>query len=79
MKLKKVYIYPNLKASEAEKIINDKIKYISEHGWIPEVHLNREDVELDYELLIENSVRVGEHADTLYTLLINIEEKEESE
>lgn len=70
MKLKKVYIYPNLKASEAEQVINEKIRQYSDE------FLNKEDVELDYELLIENSVRVGEYADTLYTLLINIEEKE---
>ncbi len=47
MKLKKVYIYPNLKASDAETIINDKIKHISEYGWFEEVHLEKEDVELE--------------------------------
>ncbi len=68
MKLQKVYIYPNMKASEVETTINEKIEEYSRY----------DDVELDYELLIENSVRIGEYADTVYTLLINIEEKEQT-
>ena len=68
MKLIKVKIYPNMSAGEAQDKVNEWIKETTD----PNLYIS-------YELLIENSVIVGNHAKTLYTLLINIEEKEEGD
>lgn len=68
MKLIKVKIYPNMSVSEAQNKINE---------WIQQT--TNPDTYVSYELLIENSVIVGSHAKTIYTLLINIEEKEEGD
>ena len=68
MKLLKVKIYPNMSAGEAQSKINEWIQQTTD----PDVYAS-------YELLIENSVMVGNHAKTVYTLLINLEEKEEGD
>lgn len=68
MKLIKVKIYPNMSASEAQNKINE---------WIQET--TDPDVDVSYELLIENSVMIANHAKTVYTLLINLERREEGD
>lgn len=68
MKLVRVKIYPNLSAGEAQNKINERIQKNTD----PDVYIS-------YELLIECSVMVGNHAKTIYTLLINEEQKEEGD
>ena len=68
MKLLKVKIYPNMYAGEAQSKINEWIQQTTD----PDVYVS-------YELLIENSVIVANHAKTVYTLLINLEQKEEGD
>jgi hypothetical protein len=68
MKLIKVKIYPNMSAGEAQNKVNEWIQETKDPNFY-----------ISYELLIENSVIVGNHAKTLYTLLINLEEKEEGD
>ena len=68
MKLVRVKIYPNMTAGEAQSKINEKIRDTTD----PDIYIS-------YELLIENSVMVGSHAKTVYTLLINEERKEEGD
>lgn len=68
MKLLRVKIYPNLSAGEAQSKINERIRENTD----PDVYIL-------YELLIECSVMVGNHAKTVYTLLINEEQKEEGD
>ena len=68
MKLVKVKIYPNMSASAAEEKINQVIRE------------NRDpDIDISYELLIESSIRAGNMTSTMYTLLINYEEREEGD
>lgn len=68
MKLLKVKIYPNMSAGEAQSKINEWIRQTTD----PDVYVS-------YELLIENSVMIANHAKTVYTLLINLEQKEEGD
>lgn len=68
MKLIKVKIYPNMSAGEAQSKINEWIQQITD----PDMYVS-------YELLIENSVMIANHAKTVYTLLINLEQKEEGD
>jgi len=68
MKLLKVKIYPNMSAGEAQNKINEWIQQTTD----PDVYVS-------YELLIENSVMIANHAKTVYTLLINLEQKEEGD
>ena len=68
MKLIRVKIYPNMSAGEAQSKINERIKENTD----PDVYIS-------YELLIESSVMIGNHAKTVYTLLINEELKEEGD
>lgn len=68
MKLLRVKIYPNLSAGEAQSKINERIRENTDPG-----------IYISYELLIECSVMVGSHAKTVYTLLINEEQKEEGD
>ena len=68
MKLVKVKIYSNMSASAAEEKINQVIRE------------NRDpDIDISYELLIESSIRAGNMTSTMYTLLINYEEREEGD
>ena len=68
MKLIKVKIYPNMSAGEAQSKINEWIQQTTDP-----------DVCVSYKLLIENSVMIANHAKTVYTLLINLEQKEEGD
>lgn len=68
MRLVRVKIYPNMTASEAQNKINERLQ-----------NNTNPDVYISYELLIENSVAVGNRAKTVYTLLVNEEIKEEGD
>ena len=60
MRLKHVRIFSNLTAKQAETIINDWIK-----------QANDDNLEMNFELLIENSVAVNGFYDTRYTLVVH--------
>ena len=60
MRLKHVRIHSNLTAKQAETIINQ---------WIAEA--NEDGLEMNFEILIENSVAVNGFYDTRYTLIIH--------
>lgn len=68
-KLKRVEIYPSVSARQAELYINEAIDH------------SPDDICIEYELLIENSIAVanGGYSETMYTLLINAYEEEENE
>lgn len=61
LKLQKVEIYPHCMAGEAEGIINRAL----------EACLNEENIDVNYELMIENSTQMGQFYDTRYTLVIH--------
>ena len=61
--LEHVTVCENRTAKQCEDIINQAI-------------FDYPDKEVSYEMLIENSIRIGEISDTRYTLLINVEQKE---
>lgn len=62
MSLCHVRIHPNLKASEAEDLING---YISANP----------DYEISYEMMIETSVTFGDMTESKYSLLVNFEQE----
>ena len=57
--LKKVFICENCTAGECEETINQAIQ-------------DNPNYVVNYEMLVENSIRYGNVAKTYYTLLINI-------
>ena len=60
--LKGVKIFSDCTADECEELINKAI----------EMH---PDDDVNYELLIEGSIRVGDVSEITYTLLINVEDR----
>ena len=65
MMLHHVTICENKTAQQCEDIINQALVDYPDKG-------------VDYQILIENSVRIGNISDNRYTLLLNISEKEET-
>ena len=61
-----VTIHPNVSAKKAEELINHALLYEQ-----------NEDTEVDFELLIENSVMVGSTSATTYTVVIQRMDAEE--
>ena len=66
MRLKKVNIYSNQTAKQAEGIVNTAIQNSEQSG-----------LEINYELMIETSVQMGTFSDTRYTVVIHQFEHDE--
>lgn len=64
--LKDVLIFPSLTANGAQEAIRDAIKKYQD-----------EETEVNFELLIESSVRVGDGTRVYYTLVITVSERED--
>lgn len=62
MKLRRVFIYPNMSALDAQNKVNAMLEEYS----------NSSDMAINFDLKIENSVVVGEYYETRYTLIIYV-------
>lgn len=63
MNLKKIHVYSHRTAKQVEDLVNSAIAAADE--------IEDEEVGINYELMIENSVTVGTYTETYYTLIIH--------
>ena len=61
LKLRRVRIFSNKTAKDAERLINENL----------EAFRDNENIEINYELEIENSTQMGSFYDTRYTVVIH--------
>lgn len=62
MKLRRVFIYPNMSALDAQNKVNAMLEEYS----------NSSDMAINFDLKIESSVMIGAYCETRYTLIIYV-------